>query len=386
MEPSSLKILVVEDEALVAEDIKLCLEAIGYSASVAFSSETAIKEAYRFHPDLVLMDIALKARDDGIKTAAKIRELLDIPVIYLTAHADTLTVEAAKLTEPYGYIVKPFEERDLYSSIEIAFHKFGIDKQLKTKNQELEEFSYSVSHDLRAPLRAISGFSTLLKVEQEKLAIPKILHYTDSILENINKMERIIEALMALAQVGNRSLRMQRLCMNEIVDSALMEARVGESPSIQVMKGDLHDAIGDKVLIKQVFVNLLSNAVKFTQRIPEGEKIRPSVNLPTVRGAVSGWHESASLQGTPNIEISSYSKGNQITYFVRDNGVGLDMQDASKLFSNFSRLHEGYEGTGIGLAVARRIITKHGGSIWAEGKVNEGATFSFSLPSNLAKD
>lgn len=226
-------------------------------------------------------------------------------------------------------------------------------RSLEYANRELEAFSYSVSHDLRAPLRAVVGFANIL-IEDfgEKLGEDgqRILRVIEN---NSLKMGSLIDDLIGFARIGKQDLLTHQTDMNALVRSVSTELNLREHQHLVLTVEDLPPARCDAKLIGQVLQNLMSNAMKYS-----------------------------SLNPTPKITISAEHDGQFINYHVQDNGVGFDMKYYDKLFGVFQRLHSNpeFEGTGIGLALVKRIIDKHGGRIWAKGRINEGATFSFSLP------
>lgn len=226
--------------------------------------------------------------------------------------------------------------------------------QLQSANKELETFSYSVSHDLRAPLRIINGFSQiLLEDHSQKLdeAGVKLIH---RIMNSTRKMGMLIDNLLDFSRLGRSEIRMSNVNMNDLVKEVLEELKGGDTPVPARLKvKDLNSATGDINLLRHVWTNLISNAIKY-----------------------SGKRED------PVIEIGAFKQEKKTVYYVKDNGVGFDMKYKDKLFGVFQRLHYDSEftGTGVGLALVQRIIMRHGGSVWAEGKENEGATFYFALP------
>jgi len=228
-------------------------------------------------------------------------------------------------------------------------------RQLEAANHELEAFSYSVSHDLRAPLRAISGYASIL-LEDFGSSLPKEgLGFLQRVKENGDHMGHLIDDLLAFSRLGRQALRVQRVHTRAVVDRAVAQvAAANEGPKVELVMGDLPDCDSDPALLEQVFVNLLSNAFKYTGK-REGARI------------VVGAKQDGAAGGP--------------VFFVKDNGVGFDMQYADKLFGVFQRLHrnQDFEGTGVGLAIVQRIVNRHGGRAWAEGKVNEGAAFYFTL-------
>jgi PAS domain S-box-containing protein len=225
--------------------------------------------------------------------------------------------------------------------------------ELTVANRELESFSYSVSHDLRAPLRAIDGFSRIL-VEEYAEALPdEARGHLERVVANVERMGTLIDELLAFSRLGRQELQRGRVDLTALAREAavMIEAEI-EGRRVEIEVGELGEARGDRGLLVQVFVNLLSNAVKFT------------------RG-----------RDPARIEVGSYVEEGRPVFFVRDNGAGFDMRHADKLFGVFQRLHrqEEFEGVGVGLALVARILARHTGRIWAEGKPGEGATFAFTL-------
>lgn len=225
--------------------------------------------------------------------------------------------------------------------------------ELELSNKDLEAFSFSASHDLRAPLRAVTGFTQILQEDQETKLGEAGRRAMDVILKNTKKMGELIDDLLAFSRLGKQELRMVPVNMTTLTKSVLEEIKV-QNPdrTVDVTIQSLPDAKGDPSLLKQVLTNLLSNSFKYSR-----------------------------LVANPKIEIASYSDKGETIYFVKDNGAGFDMKYKHKLFGVFQRLHgqKEFEGNGVGLAIVQRIIQRHGGRVWGEGKVNEGATFYFTL-------
>ena len=242
---------------------------------------------------------------------------------------------------------------------DITFRKMAEEElrrresELEASNNELEAFSYSVSHDLRAPLRSMAGFSgALLEQYADKLEAEGKL-YLNKIQESSVLMGQMIEDLLKLAGVTSTAINSEKLNLSEMAQKTVKELQAAEPErKVKVMiKSDLI-AYGDRVLLRRVIDNLLGNAWKFSSKAIE-----------------------------PQIEMGSLEHDGKQAYFVRDNGAGFNMAYVDKLFKPFQRLHatSDFAGTGIGLAIVRRIIRRHGGEVWAEGKVGEGATFYFTL-------
>jgi light-regulated signal transduction histidine kinase (bacteriophytochrome) len=229
-------------------------------------------------------------------------------------------------------------------------------EELKTAYRELESFSYSVSHDLRAPLRTINGFARILEEEYNDRFDDEGKRLLTRIISGARRMGILIDDLLAFSRFSRQVITPVTIDMHRLVEECINEAAPGGVlPAVNLVIEDLPAAFGDRNLIKQVWFNLLSNALKFSVRNPN-----------------------------PQITVGSKETGDQIIYFVRDNGAGFDMQYADKLFKVFQRLHKDsdFEGTGVGLAIVQRIVQRHGGRIWAEGNLNEGAIFYFTLSLN----
>jgi PAS domain S-box-containing protein len=230
------------------------------------------------------------------------------------------------------------------------------DIRIKELNKELEAFTYSVSHDLRAPLRSIDGYAKVLeedfapKLDDEGKRVVKV------IMNNAKRMGQLIDDLLDFARLGRKDVARAYTDMTPLVKAVageLVQQENGRKINIDVKS--LHPALVDTEMIRQVWTNLISNAIKYTGKNPE------------------------SL-----IEISSFNQGEEVCYQVKDNGVGFDMQYVNKLFGVFQRLHkiQEFAGTGVGLAIVKRIVNRHHGKVWAEGVINQGAIFYFSIPSN----
>jgi PAS domain S-box-containing protein len=227
--------------------------------------------------------------------------------------------------------------------------------ELEAINKELEAFAYSISHDLRAPLRHMVGFTELLQKNAASLVDDKGRRYMMMILESAKRMGVLIDDLLAFSRIGRAETRETLVSLEQLVKEVQSEVlQETDGRNITWKVGPLPDLYGDRSMLKLALVNLISNAVKFTRTRPQ-----------------------------PEIEIGSTEKRKDgVVVFIRDNGVGFDMKYVNKLFGVFQRLHraEEFEGTGIGLATVQRIVHRHGGQVWAEGLVGSGATFYLSLP------
>src|SRR5438034_10538030 len=498
------RILITEDEIIVARDLEQRLQKFGYQvADIVDTGEEAVQKAATLHPDVVLMDIRLSGEMDGIAAAAQIRSACKTPVVFITAYADPGTLEQAGMSEPFGFLVKPFEEQALHAAIEMAFYRHRAESRLRdvgrwlatslrslgdavittdqaehitylnpvaerltgwglreslsapfttvfraihagdrqpianpveralreglvislngdtillskdgserpiddtvapirddndkttgavvvfrdatlrvqteaalkrfnvildqrvqeraaelaAANKELEAFSYSLAHDLRAPIRAINGFAQMLAEQLEGGPEAGEGRLIKVITDSSKKMGEMVDGFLALSVTGRQGLHLKPVDMavlvRDVVD-ALRAAQPQTNARFEV--GPLPEAVGDPVLLRQVWTNLLDNALKFS-----------AARQPAL------------------ISVGARQAEDGIVYFVRDNGVGFDMGYRDKLFGVFHRLHRADEfaGYGLGLATVQRIIDKHGGPVRAEAEPGQGATFYFILP------
>jgi light-regulated signal transduction histidine kinase (bacteriophytochrome) len=225
--------------------------------------------------------------------------------------------------------------------------------QLEAANKELEAFAYSVSHDLRSPLRAVTGYTRILLDDYESRLDAEGKRICSVISESARDMGRLIDDLLSFSRVGRAEMRSSAADMAAMARSIFFELTAPEARErIEFRIGSMPGAMGDPSLLRQVWTNLLSNAVKFSSKKERAV-----------------------------IEVSSEAHGGEVVYSVRDNGVGFQMQYAHKLFGVFQRLHstKEFEGMGVGLAIVQRIVHRHGGRVWAEGETGNGATFRFTI-------
>jgi light-regulated signal transduction histidine kinase (bacteriophytochrome) len=225
---------------------------------------------------------------------------------------------------------------------------------------ELEAFTYSVSHDLRAPLRAIEGYARILTEDYGKQLDKNAKRICNVIINNTAQLSQLIQDLLDFSKLSRVEIKVKEVNMETMVKSIISELiNTNDKDTISFEVDALPVAVADQVMLKQVWYNLISNAIKFS-----------------------------SCKNKPKIKIGFEEKDKEIIYYVSDNGVGFDMQYANKLFGVFQRLHSSkdFEGTGVGLAIVQRIVQHHGGLVWANGEVNKGATFYFSLPRRLTVD
>jgi two-component system, sensor histidine kinase and response regulator len=375
---SQVRLLVVDDEAAQMHALRDTLRSRGYTTAGFTSPQAALEALRQEHFDLILTDLTMPEMD-GIEflTAARATDN-DLVGIVMTGHGSIDTAVAAMKAGALDYILKPFTLRTMLPVIDRALtirnlraenlqlrqaeemiRRMNEDlerrvdertRQLTDANSELEAFSHSVSHDLRAPLRSLDGFAQLLSDEYGGLLSERGQEYVRHISDASRQMRSLIEDLLRLSQVNAVQLERRDFDLSQMVQSIFDELRRREPQ--RTIETDIEQAVmcnADPALLRIALQNLLGNAWKFT-----GKVTAPRIAF----GAVPG-------QG----------------YFIEDNGAGFDAEAAAEMFAPFRRLHHESEfpGTGIGLSIVQRIIRKHGGVIRAEGVVGKGARFTFSL-------
>lgn len=273
---------------------------------------------------------------------------------------DALTAQLAKAVQELAHQNEEKEKRvqelDTVNK-ELAYQIAEKEQktiELKTANEELQSFSYSVSHDLRTPLRAISGFSQVLLEDYVHQLDEEAQYFFTEIIDNTRKMGELIDNLLDYSRISQQHIVRTKIDMEALVKTLIKEHKIlYPKRDINVTVGKLAEMNGDGVMIKQVFSNLISNAFKYTSKREKSK-----------------------------IEVGSTIDNDEVTYFIRDNGAGFDPRYYDKLFGVFQRLHgdSEFEGTGVGLAIVDKIVKKHNGKVWAEGKPDEGACFYVSFP------
>jgi len=499
-----IKVLIVEDEVITALDIKISLEKLGFEVlSIEDTGKDVINKIKKLKPDLILMDIVLKGELDGIETTKLIKKRFDVPVVYLTAYSDKKTFERAKLTDPYGFIVKPAGIYELKCNIENAFYKYKLEKKLKKQadllnlthdaiivhdmedkitfwnrgaeerygwheeevlgevthdllktefpdslnetcerflskgywegelihtkrsgekiivssrwalqkdennapigfmeinsditerkraeeslkeahdkleltvqkrtaelnilinelkrsNDELKQFAYVTSHDLQEPLRTIASFTQLLKRRYNHKLDEDADEFINYIVDGANRMQIMIKALLDYSRINTRNNEFKLSDFEEILNQTLNSLKIAIDESNAVITIDpLPTVIVDDKQMIQLFQNLISNAIKFRKN-----------------------------QGEMKINISCKKVSTNYIFSVADNGIGIEPQFRDRIFEVFQRLHtrDEYSGTGIGLAVCKKIVERHGGQIWVESEFKNGSTFYFTIPSDF---
>lgn len=365
--PLNRDLLIVEDEGVTALHLRAHLERLGYTiAGVASAGEQAISILEHHRPDLVLMDITLAGGLSGTETARIIDQRFRIPVVYLTAHNDDATIDEIRSAGGYGFLSKPVREQELHPVIEVAISRYEKDRQEREADRkawrelcdraqgQLEEFTYAAGHDLNEPLRTARSFvdllarrlSSRLNTEEEEL-----LRQAQA---GLTRMNILLEDLLAYAQAGiPEGAPVPPTPAGEALKSALENLRGAIAESGAAVTHDSLPVVrADPSQLARVFQNLLANGIKY-------------------RGVKA-----------PRIHVALTGRENEWVFSVSDNGIGFDPQHAERIFAPFKRLHtrKEYAGTGVGLAICRKIVEAHGGRIWAESVPERGSVFCFTLP------
>ncbi len=379
-----VNILLVDDQPANLIALEAMLQGLGQNLIKAESGREALKWLLTHEFAVILLDVKMPEMD-GFETASLIRQRdksRHTPILFLTANDDTQTqavrgyavgavdylvkpvvpefvrskvavfVELAKKTELLRRQTQLLVESE-QAALELAETRAELVRDLEHKNRELESFSYAVSHDLRAPLRRIDSFSRAVLESQSERLDEAGRRYLDRVREASQHMSQLIDDVLYLSRVTRADLREQEVDLSglaALILSRLQESEPKRKVEIKVRPGVV--VTGDGQLLRIALENLLENAWKFTARQPESR-----------------------------IEFGMTQASGEPTYFVRDNGAGFDMTYVDRLFGPFQRLHPQGEfpGSGIGLATVQRIVHRHGGRVWAEGLVGQGATFQFTL-------
>jgi signal transduction histidine kinase len=364
------RVLIVDDEAQQVRALCDTLSDHGYE-TVGFVAAAPALEALRDQKfDLLLSDLMMP-HIDGI-TLFKSARIVDPDLvgIIMTGEGTIATAVDAMKSGALDYILKPFKlsailpvlaravaMRRLRAENASLQHRLGERAaELEAANKELEAFSSSVSHDLRAPLRAIGGLSKILGESHTAALDAEGRRILGMIGDNVRRMNTLIDDLLAFSQLGRKPIAARQIDTAALVREVVEEMRrqyTGTWPTAIVET--LPACRADPALLRQVWINLISNAVKYSAKT-----------------------------AAPALRITGSLQASEVVFSIQDNGAGFDMSSYDKLFGAFQRLHSDseFEGTGLGLAIVQRIVLRHGGRVWAEGKPGEGATFHFSLPSH----
>lgn len=349
----SAHVLVVDDQP---ENLLVLEELLGehyavHPATDALEALAYLRDGGR--ADLILSDV-LMADMDGFELCRQLKadpETQEIPLLFLTSLQSPADEARGLAVGAADFIQKPFSPPVLLARVSNHLKLSQTARQLRNRNEELESFSYSVSHDLRAPLRAINGFASILRSTAETKLDEGERDLLDRVISNSVKLGRLIDDILIYSRATRRMGETGKVNMDAVVRLLVAELQA-ESPQADIEIDTLPPVFGDETALRQAMENLLRNAIKFS-----------------------------STREHSNIQVRASVRGRELVFQVRDNGVGFDMRFATKLFGIFQRLHSESEfpGTGVGLAIVKRIIENHGGRIWFEAEPDEGATFYFTL-------
>jgi len=369
---SPAKLLIVDDEAAQMKALCRTLEDNGYAPTGFTSAKAALTALREQKFELLLTDLKMPEMDGIALLRAALETDPDLVGIMMTGHGTIDTAVEAMKTGALDYILKPFKlsailpvlaraltvRRLRLQNAELERRVRERTAELEAANRELEAFSYSISHDLRAPLRAIGGFARILDDDHALQLSAGALQKLQRIHENAEKMSLLIDGLLAFSRLTRAPLRKQAVAPDKIVRRVLEDLQAEQTGrNLQITVAPMPPCEADPLLLQQVFMNLLSNALKYTRHLDPAR-----------------------------IKVGCQDNQRPRVYYVKDNGAGFDMQYADKLFGVFQRLHrtDEFEGTGVGLAIVQRIIHRHGGRIWAEAAPNKGAAFYFTLEGGQA--
>lgn len=355
------KIVIVDDNPENLRTLKTILDSCGYETHPAISGKLALNSIKKVNPDIVLLDIMMPHMNgyevcEHLKADATTKE---IPVLFISALDESVDKVKAFDVGGVDYISKPFQAEEVLARVKTHISLSCAQKQLEeharqleATNKELEAFSYSVSHDLRSPLRSISGFSEILLDDFSDQLNNEGKEYLQKICQSTKKMSDLITGLLALSRFGKSEINITKLDLNKMIEKIIADfnAQYPDKPHHIVVKPNL-SARGDRKLVGIVLDNLINNAWKYSSK-------KDKIEI-----------EIGTRDDNPNV------------FYIKDNGVGFDMQYVDKVFKPFQRLHktDEFEGIGIGLATVSRIIHRHGGDIWAESIPETGTIFYFSF-------
>jgi signal transduction histidine kinase len=373
--PLPNRLLIVDDEAAQVRALCRTLEAEGFATTGFSSAAEALRALRPGEFDIVLTDLTMPEMD-GIKLLQAAKAIdPDLVGIMMTGHGTIASAVEAMKAGALDYILKPFDlslivrvlartqamqrlRRENAALVQRLSERTvdleAANRELQAANRELEAFSYSVSHDLRTPLRTILGLSQVLREDFSAQMPAGARDHLQTVTGQAARMSQLIEDLLRFSRLSRQPLSKHQVDISSLVREVAGELRAGEPQrEVEIHIGELPRAAADPSLLRQVFVNLLSNALKFTR------------------------HRDKAL-----VRVEGTRQAGGSLYCVQDNGAGFDVRHADRLFRIFHRLHraEEFEGTGVGLSIAQRIIERHGGRIWAEAQLDRGATFSFILP------
>jgi len=367
-------ILVVEGEAAIALDLERLIRHMGHTVNIAYSGEDALRTAESKHPDLVIMDIGLEGQLNGIETATALKEKLAAPIIYVIAHGDAAAMNRVKATRPFGYIMKPFEEAEVHSAVELALCLCGTEQELRQRASHLEELLETksaqlreaerlaivgetatlVGHDLRNPLQVLMNLTFSAKKTFNAIPSPftydeyqqKALDFCVGIEKQILYLDKIVSNLQNYARELRPAKR--NILVHELISDALSKVVVPDNITVCIdVDRDTETLDGNPVLLSRVFANLIQNAV---QAMPRGGQVA----------------------------ISARRLAREVAISVADQGPGIPEEDLQSIFRPLKTSKA--QGMGFGLAVCDKTVKQHGGHVEFDSTVREGSTFTVLLP------
>ncbi len=393
-----IKILVVEDEVIVAEDIAGRLKKLGYAVTATVvSGEEALEKVTEERPDLVLMDIVLKGDMDGITTAEKIRAKVDVPTVFLTAYADDKTLQRAKLTNPFGYIIKPFQQHDLRVAIEIALHRHEIEAKMRASlkaseatRESVEEKSYRqnqyismAAHELRNPLNAILISAELLEIDRARCSDETQVRTLRLVNSATKKMNQLIDDMLFMGRAESGQLKSNPLPINlvEFCQDLLEQLQLGNEAKhkLKFIPSDVTSAILDQQLLHCIISNLIVNAIKYS---PNGGQVSLELQYNQAgdgdKEPIFYLSRECLFPNFPSTNINSPS----LIIRIQDEGMGIPETEAEKIFEMFYRCKNTgkIKGNGLGLTIVKKAVDLQGGAIGCESKIGVGTTFTVVLP------
>jgi two-component system, sensor histidine kinase and response regulator len=391
------RLLVVDDEMAQMKALCTTLEIEGYRTTGYSSPKEALEQLRAGQHELLLTDLMMPELD-GIELIKAARTIdPEIAGVVMTGHGTIDTAVAAMQVGALDYVLKPFKLNAIMTVIgraldirRLRLENAALQRrereqaaELAAAYRDLESFSYSVSHDLRSPLRAIRGFTDLYLSEFGEGIPEEGRRRLSQVTAGAERMDQLIEDLLKFCRFSRAPLNRRPVDLNTIVKRVLNDLRAREPERvIDVQLEALPGCEGDPSLLEQVVINLLSNAFKFTRKVANARVHIGTIVQDAVPKEDAAAGSGAAPTGTAPGSSAAPAAGARATErvcFVRDNGAGFDMKYADNLFGVFQRLHsrEQFEGTGVGLSIVQRILQRHGGRIWAEGTPGSGATFFF---------
>ncbi len=363
-------ILIVDDKLENLKVLESTLIEQGYTVRKAINGSMALMGANAEPPDLILLDIKMPDMD-GYEVCRQLKDnskTKDIPVIFLSALDDILDKVRAFEVGGIDYITKPFQAEEILVRVQNQLKIHRLQKQLQLQNQhlselnqelvrsnqELEQFAYVVSHDLKQPLQVILGFAQLIAKHYQHNLDPKAIESLAQILKSGKHMKELINDLLEYSRVGSASLELKPVNCNEVLDRVLEDLQVAIAQQQGTVTYDaLPTILGDEIQLGELFQNLICNGLKF--------------------------HSQGQL---PQVQITAQQQDGTWLFEVKDNGIGIKAENFHSIFKMFQRLHSRseYPGTGIGLATCKKIVELHGGKIWVESAFGEGTSFYLTLP------